>query len=338
MHGHDVFSPSVCNAVLACLTGGDESAHAEGGTLARSAPAADPHRSGCPDEAVAVGQRGEGAEGAEGEEGEGEAGELYALLGLPRSASAGAIRAAYRQRALRLHPDRFPDATAEERAAATRRFQALAGAYEVLADPAARAEYDAARAGGAAWLRPPPSWDAAVSTFAQAMDVAGVALGSWRQAAGGDLAAHVVSRALIATAAEAGAEAVASAVVRTELQASLLAGERLTAAVALNGVGARLIPVIGAVVSGTIDAVSTARTGAAARRTFGPPTAEPAASTPPWAEGVSASAAGAAEAAVDRLTSAGAAAADAADAAEAALTDAAASLWSSVSSRLSMVG
>ena len=89
----------------------------------------------------------------------------YALLGLERSASEGAVRAAYRRRALRLHPDRFPNATQAEREAATRRFQALAGAYETLSDPALRAEYDAASAEGGTWRHAVPDWDAAVSTL-----------------------------------------------------------------------------------------------------------------------------------------------------------------------------
>ena len=49
--------------------------------------------------------------------------------------------------------------------AATRRFQALAGAYETLSDPALRAEYDAASAEGGAWRHAVPDWDAAVSTL-----------------------------------------------------------------------------------------------------------------------------------------------------------------------------
>ena len=139
----------------------------------------------------------------------------YALLGLERSASEGAVRAAYRRRALRLHPDRFPNATHAEREAATRRFQALAGAYETLSDPALRAEYDATSAEGGTWRHAVPDWDAAVSTFAQAMDVAGASLAGLHQAAGGDLATHAIGRVVTS-----GGVAVAGAVARTELQAS----------------------------------------------------------------------------------------------------------------------
>lgn len=60
----------------------------------------------------------------------------YAILGLGIDADAAAIKAAYRRRAMELHPDRnaSPDAT--------RQFQLLNEAYAALNDPAARAEYD----------------------------------------------------------------------------------------------------------------------------------------------------------------------------------------------------
>lgn len=60
----------------------------------------------------------------------------YDLLGVPPSADLPAIKAAYRQLALRLHPDvnAAPDAA--------QRFGAMAAAYDVLSDAAARALYD----------------------------------------------------------------------------------------------------------------------------------------------------------------------------------------------------
>lgn len=71
----------------------------------------------------------------------------YAMLGVQPTATPSLIKAAYRVRAMELHPDRNPDS------AATHAFQRLQKAFDVLSDPAARALYDA-RAGH--WQRPPP--------------------------------------------------------------------------------------------------------------------------------------------------------------------------------------
>jgi curved DNA-binding protein CbpA len=60
----------------------------------------------------------------------------YKVLGVSMSAKAAAIRAAYKRRALALHPDR----AGHESTAA---FQKVAAAYEVLSDPVKRARYDA---------------------------------------------------------------------------------------------------------------------------------------------------------------------------------------------------
>ncbi|HET6280334.1 MAG TPA: DnaJ domain-containing protein [Polyangia bacterium] len=62
----------------------------------------------------------------------------YAVLGLATAVSVAEIRRAYRQLALRYHPDRAgPNGTAH--------FQRIAEAYRVLSDPAERSRYDAGR-------------------------------------------------------------------------------------------------------------------------------------------------------------------------------------------------
>jgi molecular chaperone DnaJ len=63
--------------------------------------------------------------------------DYYAILGVGRNASADDLKAAYRQCAMKYHPDRNPgDKGAEER------FKKCAEAYEVLADPDKRGRYD----------------------------------------------------------------------------------------------------------------------------------------------------------------------------------------------------
>jgi len=67
----------------------------------------------------------------------------YQVLGVPKTADADAIKRAYRERALRDHPDRNPgDPAAEER------FKAASEAYATLRDPDARRRYDAFVAAG----------------------------------------------------------------------------------------------------------------------------------------------------------------------------------------------
>ena len=75
--------------------------------------------------------------------------DYYVVLGVHPSASPGDIRRAFRQLAIRYHPDvnRSPGALA--------RFQEINTAYQVLNDPARRARYDSTRRIGTS--RPTPA-------------------------------------------------------------------------------------------------------------------------------------------------------------------------------------
>ena len=64
----------------------------------------------------------------------------YAVLGVPHSATADEIKAAYRRLALATHPDRHPDDPDAEA-----RFRAISTAYAVLSDPAQRSRHDTQR-------------------------------------------------------------------------------------------------------------------------------------------------------------------------------------------------
>lgn len=80
--------------------------------------------------------------------------DYYAVLGVPRDASAEAIKKAYRKLARQYHPDVNKSSGAEAR------FKEINEANEVLSDPEKRKRYDAL---GANWksgqdFTPPPGW------------------------------------------------------------------------------------------------------------------------------------------------------------------------------------
>jgi molecular chaperone DnaJ len=62
--------------------------------------------------------------------------DYYELLGVPRNASGGEIKQAFRRLALQYHPDRNKDPGAEEK------FKEINEAYQVLSDPEKRSSYD----------------------------------------------------------------------------------------------------------------------------------------------------------------------------------------------------
>lgn len=81
--------------------------------------------------------------------------DYYKIMGVPENASADDIKKAYRTLARKHHPDLNKDTDSAEK------FKELGEAYEVLKDPAKRAEYDQLRkygssAGGE--FKPPPGW------------------------------------------------------------------------------------------------------------------------------------------------------------------------------------
>jgi curved DNA-binding protein len=80
--------------------------------------------------------------------------DYYAVMGVPREATAEQIKQAYRKLARKYHPDVSKEADAEQR------FKEVGEAYEVLRDEQKRAAYDQLGAGPKQGeeFRPPPDW------------------------------------------------------------------------------------------------------------------------------------------------------------------------------------
>ncbi len=74
--------------------------------------------------------------------------DYYEILGVPRDADPKSIKSAFRELALRYHPDRSDDPEAEER------FKEIAEAYAVLGNPEKRAAYDAGGFAGVSGFGP----------------------------------------------------------------------------------------------------------------------------------------------------------------------------------------
>lgn len=77
-----------------------------------------------------------------------EARDYYEVLGIARDADAAAIKDAFRELALKYHPDRNKESGASDR------FKEIAEAYAVLSDPRKRAEYDIRGHAGVAGFSP----------------------------------------------------------------------------------------------------------------------------------------------------------------------------------------
>jgi hypothetical protein len=69
----------------------------------------------------------------------------YATLGVTEGAEPDAVRRAYLDMARQLHPDRWIDASPDERIDVERRMQAVNEAWRILGNPARRLAYDVER-------------------------------------------------------------------------------------------------------------------------------------------------------------------------------------------------
>ncbi|CAH1767081.1 5856_t:CDS:2 [Entrophospora sp. SA101] len=67
---------------------------------------------------------------------------LYSFFSLTSNATSAEIKKAYHKLALQYHPDKHTTSSEEICAEATRKFQALGFAYEILSDPKKRERYD----------------------------------------------------------------------------------------------------------------------------------------------------------------------------------------------------
>jgi hypothetical protein len=198
---------------------------------------------------------------------------LYDLLGVAQDATQQEIRVAYRRLALRHHPDKLRNTDPEQVRIATQRFQVLGAAYEELGDPQRRKAYDKTlRQGNWSWAD--FSWETGIEraqqAFVQARRRAAEAL---FQSNHHDLSGHATSRAITQVTVEVVEMSSVGALIRAggaaEIRSSVIAGEKLAASATARS-SSKLIPVLGALISGAIDCATTASVGRCAMRIFKP--------------------------------------------------------------------
>src|SRR5580704_14297202 len=107
--------------------------------------------------------------------------DYYQILGVQRTATADAIKTAYRRLARKYHPDVSKEANAEAH------FKEVQEAYEVLRDPQKRAAYDQL---GSEWksgqqFRPPPDWGSGFEFSGRPAGAGGARAGRRRAGAAG---------------------------------------------------------------------------------------------------------------------------------------------------------
>lgn len=68
--------------------------------------------------------------------------DFYEALGIAKGADEAEIKKAYRKKAMKYHPDKFSQATENEKKDAETKFKEINEAYQVLSDPEKKAQYD----------------------------------------------------------------------------------------------------------------------------------------------------------------------------------------------------
>lgn len=68
--------------------------------------------------------------------------DLYETLNVSKDATTEEIKKAYRKKALKFHPDKTSNLSAEARDSATEEFKRISNAYEILSDTSKRTNYD----------------------------------------------------------------------------------------------------------------------------------------------------------------------------------------------------